>query len=308
LIGIEAFRISAGVTVAALVAGYQYQYQYHYQHSKMAECRPAYQFKDFWVNDIYLSGIEQEAEIEVKNHDRIWFLGRDYTPKERRLTYYWEPVYELSKEVDRFRIFEEMPSPEWKGFMLMAIQKEGCEYSRVVEVKIDYAAGSCSLVACKNFEIGDVVTVLSEYEAKMEKKVLIFGGTCAESGDSKTQEGGKPCNAMITTSRTIRCVREIRKGKEIIVNFDLDAGHPINFLDRMVHSRNNDNKVGRVVGYEEERDGEVLHVEFDGEEKKRTCRRGQVHYVYFADLAGLEPGRNDDCNMVIDGRSLEKQR
>jgi hypothetical protein len=123
-----------------------------------------------------------------------------------------------------------------------------------------------------------VVTVLSEYEAKQEGKMLIFGGMCAESGDSKTKDGGKPCSAMITTSRTIRCVREIRKGEDIIVNFDLDPGYPINFLDRMVHSRNKGKKIGRIVGYEEERYDEVLHVE----EKKRTCRRGQVHYVYFA--------------------------
>jgi hypothetical protein len=127
LIGIEAFRISSGVTVAALVAGYQYQ------HSKMAESRPAYKFKDFWVNQIYGGGIEQTTEIEVKNDDRIWFRGRDYTPKERGLTYYWEPLYHhLLEEIHLERITDRMPDTEWTGYRLMAIQKDGYEYSPVV--------------------------------------------------------------------------------------------------------------------------------------------------------------------------------
>jgi hypothetical protein len=70
------------------------------------------------------------------------------------------------------------------------------------------------LIAAKSFATGDVVMVLSEYEAKKEEKVLIFGGTCAEPGDSKTKEGGKSFNAMITTNCTICCVRNIRRGEE----------------------------------------------------------------------------------------------
>jgi hypothetical protein len=91
-----------------------------------------------------------------------------------------------------------------------------------VEVRIDYRTKKYSLIAAKSFA-RDVVTV----------KVLIFGGTCTELGDSKTKEGGKSCNAMITPSRTKRCVRN-RMGEEIVVKYELLHGHPINLLDHLV--------------------------------------------------------------------------
>jgi hypothetical protein len=127
---------------------------------------------------------------------------------------------------------------ECVGFQLMAIEKEGCEYIPVVIVRMDYRTGTCSLIAAKSFARGDVVTVMSEFEAKQEEKVLIFGGRCAERGDPKTKEGGKSFNATITPSRTIRCVRKIIKGEEIIVNYDPVRGDPLNFLDRASETRN----------------------------------------------------------------------
>jgi hypothetical protein len=57
----------------------------------------------------------------------------------------------------------------------MAIEKEGCKYIPVVQVRIDYRTATCSLLAAKMFAKGDVVTVLPVYEAKKkEEKVLIF--------------------------------------------------------------------------------------------------------------------------------------
>jgi hypothetical protein len=239
--------------------------------------RPVYQFKPWWVNEIYDGGIEQTAKGDRR--DRIYYIGRGYTPKERGLTFYWQPVYELSEEVDRERILEKMPNMKWKGFQLMAIEKKGCEYIPVVEVRIDYETASCFLIAAKTFAAGDVVTILSKYEAKKAEKVLIFGGICAERGGSKTKEGEKLCNAMITASRTIRCVRRITRGEEIIVNYELVPDHPVNFLDRVVRSTYKDKIYGRIVGLEKESIGVVLDVEFE-KEGKRKCRRGEVNFVY----------------------------
>jgi hypothetical protein len=244
----------------------------------LTECHVAYDFKLLWVNEIYEEGIEQTSKGD--RNDRIYYVGRGYTPKEVGLTFYWEPIYELSKEVKRERMFENMPDLKWSGFQLMAIEKEGCDYVPVVEVRIDYERGTCSLIAAKWFVTGDVVTVLSEYEANKEEKVLIFGGTCAEPGDSKTKEGGNSYNAMITPSRTIRCVRNIRKGEEIVVNYEMVEGDPINFLDRVVRSRYKNKTMGRVVGFEKERTGVVLDVKFEGHEESTKCRRGQINYVY----------------------------
>jgi hypothetical protein len=244
----------------------------------VTECRAAYQFKPLWVNEIYEGGIEQSAKRDRR--DRIYYIGRGYTPKERGLTYYWEPVYELSKEVDRGSMFEEMPNMRWRGFQLMAIEKEGCEYIPVVQVRIDYGTATCSLFAAKTFAKGDVVTILSVYEAKKEEKMLIFGGRCAESGDAKSTEGGKSINAMVTPSHTIRCVTKIRRGEEIIVNYEMVDGDPINFLDRVVRSKEKDKTMGRIVGFEKETSGVVLEIEFEGKEKSRKCRSGQVNLVY----------------------------
>jgi hypothetical protein len=68
------------------------------------ECRAAFQVKLLRVDEIYEGGIEETAEGDKRN--RIYYIGRGYTPKERGLTYYWQPVYEVSKEFefDRDRI------------------------------------------------------------------------------------------------------------------------------------------------------------------------------------------------------------
>jgi hypothetical protein len=244
------------------------------------ECRAAFQVKLLRVDEIYEGGIEETAEGDKRN--RIYYIGRGYTPKERGLTYYWQPVYEVSKEFefDRDRMFEEMPNVKWPGFQLMAIEKEGCGYVPVVEVRIDYRTATCSLIASKSFATGNVVTVLSVYEAKMEGKVLIFGGRCAEPEDAKTKKGGKSFNAMITPSRTIRCVTNIRRGQEIIVNYEVVDGHPINYLDRVVRSKHKDKTMGRIVGFEKERTGVVLDIQFEGESRSRKCSRGQVNFIY----------------------------
>jgi hypothetical protein len=244
----------------------------------LTECCAAYDFKLVWVDEIYERGIEQTAKGDRR--DRMYYIGKGYTPKERGLTFYWEPTYELSSEVGRDTMFEKMPNMKWRGFQLMALEKEGCEYVPVVEVRINCSTATCSLIAAKNFARGDVVTVLSLYEAKMKKKVLIFGGRCAEPGDGKTEEGGKAFNAMITPSHTIRCNAKIRRGEEIVVNYEVVYGDPINFLDRVVRSRYKGKSFGRIVAFAMERTGVVLDVKFEGEEKIRKCRRGEVSFVY----------------------------
>jgi hypothetical protein len=242
------------------------------------DIRAAYDFKLWWVNEIYEGGIEQTARGTTR--DRIYFVGRGYTPKERGLTYYWEPVYELSKEVDFDSVFEEMPNMKWTGFQLMAIEKEGGAFVPVVQVRIDYGAGTSSLFAAKKFVWGDVVTVLSVYEADLAKKVLIFGGRCSEPGDITSEEGGKTFNAMITHSHTIRCMKTIRRGEEIVVNYEMVAADPLNFLDRVVRSREKDKAIGRIVGFEKARTTELFDIEFEGTKEISKCRRGQVNFVY----------------------------
>jgi hypothetical protein len=110
------------------------------------------------------------TKVELSNQQNVtdaiaysYYIRRGYTLKERGLTYYWEPIYELSKEVDRGSMFEEMPNIKWRGFQLMAIEKEGCKYIPVVQVRIDYRTATCSLLAAKMFAKGDVVTVLPVY-------------------------------------------------------------------------------------------------------------------------------------------------
>jgi hypothetical protein len=150
----------------------------------------------------------------------------------------------------------------------------------VVEVRIDYTKATCSLIAAKNFVRGDVITVMSEYEAKKEEKVLILGGRCAERGDAKTKEGGKSLNAMITPSRTIRCIEEIRRGEEIIVNYELVRGNQLNFLDRVVRSKSKLKTMGRIVGFKDEMMGVVMYVQFEGKEKATKCVTRSIHFVY----------------------------
>jgi hypothetical protein len=240
--------------------------------------RPAYDFKLWWVNEIYEGGIEQTARGNTR--DRIYYVGRGYTPKERGLTYYWEPVYELSKEVDSYSMFEEMPNMKWTGFQLMAIEKEGGEFVPIVQVRIDYGAATSSLFAAKRFARGDVVTVLSVYETVSAKKVLIFGGRCAVAGDAMTKEGGKTFNAMITPSHTIRCIKRIKRGEEIVVNYELVVDDPLNFIDRVVRSRHKDKAMGRIVSFERERTSDVFNIAFEGKEKISKCRRGELSFVY----------------------------
>ncbi len=64
------------------------------------------------------------------------------------------------------------------------------------------------------------------------------------------------------------------------MNYDLDAEHPMNDLDRMVRSKYKDNKFGRVIGYEEEIIGVYLNVDF-GEGVKRKCGVGQCIYLAY---------------------------
>jgi hypothetical protein len=38
--------------------------------------------------------------------------------------------------------------------------------------------------------------------------------------------------------------------------------------------------MGRIVGFEKERTGVVLDIEFEGKERSRKCRRGQLNFLY----------------------------
>jgi hypothetical protein len=80
-------------------------------------------------------------------------------------------------------------------------------------------------------------------------------------------------------SRAICCVRDIRKGEEIVVNYDLDAEHPMYYLDRMIRSKYKDKK-WKSCDHEEEGIGVFLNVDF-GEGVKRKCRTGQCLYLAY---------------------------
>ena len=64
------------------------------------------------------------------------------------------------------------------------------------------------------------------------------------------------------------------------MNYELVVGYRINFLDRVVRSKHKDKAMGRIVGFEKERTGVVLDIEFEGKERSRKCRRGQLNFLY----------------------------
>jgi hypothetical protein len=123
-----------------------------------------------------------------------------------------------------------------------------------VQVRIDYRTATCSLFAPEKFAKGDVATFLSVYEAKKEEKVL-----CYDNAKSH-----------------ICCITKIRRGEEIVVNYELvDAGDPLNLLvDRVVHSKHKDKAMGRIVGLK--RKGLVSFWILSSKERRRAGSAGEA--------------------------------
>eukprot|EP00526_Cylindrotheca_closterium_P022786 CAMPEP_0113627886 /NCGR_PEP_ID=MMETSP0017_2-20120614/14445_1 /TAXON_ID=2856 /ORGANISM="Cylindrotheca closterium" /LENGTH=178 /DNA_ID=CAMNT_0000538163 /DNA_START=208 /DNA_END=744 /DNA_ORIENTATION=+ /assembly_acc=CAM_ASM_000147 len=94
------------------------------------------------------------------------------------------------------------------GYTLYAKEEENSQVAPILKVS---AAdnGTHRLYSCKDFQKGDVITLLSQYEESTGN--LVFGGNCSRFGILP-----EDCNAYLTSNRALRCTKPIAKGDEIL--------------------------------------------------------------------------------------------
>lgn len=74
----------------------------------------------------------------MKRSDHIFEMGHGCTPKAAGMTNSWEPVCHLAKEICCDTAHERMPNMKCGGYKLMAIYREGDDFSLVVDAKVDF--------------------------------------------------------------------------------------------------------------------------------------------------------------------------
>eukprot|EP00526_Cylindrotheca_closterium_P023814 CAMPEP_0113623630 /NCGR_PEP_ID=MMETSP0017_2-20120614/12160_1 /TAXON_ID=2856 /ORGANISM="Cylindrotheca closterium" /LENGTH=199 /DNA_ID=CAMNT_0000533593 /DNA_START=139 /DNA_END=738 /DNA_ORIENTATION=- /assembly_acc=CAM_ASM_000147 len=158
----------------------------------------------------------------------------DWKPwKGDSFSFYWEALY------DERGYNTGVPELRPTGKRLFARFKEdSMDYERVIDVKGElFNPSSCRLYACRDFGVGDAITFLSEYEEKYGSSVL--GAIHARIVDKSES------NAYLTTNRTLRALRRIKKGEEITRSKDTESIAYMDRIDRVVLSLD-DMIVGRI--------------------------------------------------------------
>lgn len=164
-----------------------------------------YWYEDYWMHRLYCEGLDrwiasiQTLPIEygekndgtIKNIDCMYFYWRILP----RLGGGVQPLPEVI-EIEGYRLFGKVKETEE-------------DFRPVVEIRKCNKGDSFQLYSARDFEIGDAILFISTIEEKSKQCVL--GGAYARISDDTAES-----NAYLTNNRTLRCLKSIEKGDEIV--------------------------------------------------------------------------------------------
>lgn len=104
-----------------------------------------------------------------------------------------------------------MPQAESTGYCLFAkeLTDDGLMFRETLEVTQNKESGGFCLFSCQDFEVGDAITFISRLEERSE--MLTFGGIYSRIANNATE-----ANACLVGNRSLRCMKAISKGEEIV--------------------------------------------------------------------------------------------
>ena len=167
--------------------------------------QPAYWYHDYWLHCIGWEGPERSLK---QHRRRVPCIERDafkIRKKGDTVLFYWQMIYSVGDSNGP------VPTINILGKALFGkVERNSTEYKPVVHV-IQTRANprTFGLFASRNFCMGDAIVFIPEFEE--ESGECILGGAFARVVDSPSD-----CNSYITRNRTLRCVKDIRAGEEII--------------------------------------------------------------------------------------------
>mmetsp|Transcript_2789 Transcript_2789/g.6553 ORF Transcript_2789/g.6553 Transcript_2789/m.6553 type:complete len:246 (+) Transcript_2789:57-794(+) len=207
----------------------------------MVTTLPLIWYKTYWLHQLYCKGLDASARryIEEQEQKQIFpVLASQFmrNVEEQARLFYWIPLVEpYSHGLD-------FGSWEVRGYQLFAKEEEtdNAEFSPILKILKTENDSPRRLYSCKEFEKGDVITLVSTFEENTGK--LVFGGTCARFGDSTAES-----NAYLCLSGALRCTKPIAKGEEVVrASLDNDRDDFLERIDRVIISPE-DMCVGRIA-------------------------------------------------------------
>mmetsp|Transcript_25461 Transcript_25461/g.62626 ORF Transcript_25461/g.62626 Transcript_25461/m.62626 type:complete len:252 (+) Transcript_25461:94-849(+) len=223
---------------------------------KMGRSKPLYWFKEYWLHRLYSDGVESSVKrlgrrLPVQYVDADGEKGRG-----NRQLFFWKLLYGI-EEGSFCR-----PNVDVRGYRLFGlVDGKTVEYCPVVEVLRNEENGDeWRLFASKDYEMGDAILFLSEFEE--ETKNMILGGAYAETSEVENES-----NVYLTCNRMLRCMKDIGKGEKIVRW--RNPGNPIDYfevIDQVIVSRERMamGRIGKLeVGERNERITEFLNGTID---------------------------------------------
>lgn len=165
---------------------------------------PLYWYQEYWMKALYREGIQRYLRLRETNPPRKYTDEYGESMAEGNCEYfYWE-----APPVDPLNAFM-LDSYDFRLFGMIC--KDPPTYAPVVELRrvVGENLLDLRLHAARDFKYGDAIMFLSELEETSGR--FILGGTYARKEYWKER-----CNVYLTKNRSLRCMRNIRNGEEIV--------------------------------------------------------------------------------------------
>ena len=227
---------------------------------------PVYYFEEDWVAGLIGTGFATREEIKARSQG-FWCFWKLNHPK---------AVYTTNLDVR---------AKEARPVCMVVVDTADAPrrcYSEHCSLVKD-ANGEDALIARRDFEVGDVVTVVS-VEDMMDAMVGREHAVLVDVAVGKVTRSTSKTNAQVCFGGVIRCTKKIRNGEDIIVNPDLSKDKALNLMDcALVGDRDAHGKVLQVLGDEATVEWKAKGVVLEGELNRLPMRRvkGSIQYRKF---------------------------
>ena len=209
---------------------------------------PLYWFDDYWLNEIYVGGVESTirrhaSNLPLKTPDYYAEVERGHVD-----LFFWKPIIGIASAVGN------VPCMIPKGFTLFAKTVAGKEFEPVVYIEM--MNDGYRLYAGRDFALGNAIIFFSKFEESTGE--LVLGGSAARVGENMSE-----CNVILIGNRLLRCVKAIKHGEEIVLyKSDIPSNDQYyHLIDRVVVNIAT-KRAGRI-GQELLRDPTSLLVRYD---------------------------------------------
>lgn len=240
-------------------------------------------FSTAWVEESVKLRMDEKALQKKRKFGEIDLnLDSDRHPEER--LYEWERIESIEDvEIDNSNKKKATDhggkgnkDKRWLLSVNVAFGRKpvaaGLGFKHVLEVKRSRIGSELGLFAMIRFERGDIITVNTWDEEnsrrrKLELKELkdpklFLGGGFALDGHAYE---GRRTNSRMTSNGVIRATQRIMANQEILVDFNRECLHPVDYLDCLVLDSEHVFSVpieslGKIISYESSASGEPVYV------------------------------------------------